>query len=216
MIVLGLLLIVAALALGAAVMSDGTETQSLDIFGVDVSTSAAGLFGAGAATMLGLVLGVWLVQSALNRKRRRRQERKVAERERKESVSRLEAEKAELADRLERERAERDARTAPVSPADHDDRPVVTGTTGATEATQASSGGVQGRLRSLIGHDGPDQGSGSDSASPHSALHDSSAGGAEVTETRTVRSQTTTSAPTEVVHEERKDLRTGEGPDRRI
>lgn len=211
MIVLGLLLIVAALALGAAVIGDGTETQSLDIFGVNISTSAAGLFGAGAATMLALVLGVWLVQSALNRKRRRRQERKVVERERKESVSRLEAEKAELAERLERERAEREARTAPVSPADHDDRPVVTGTQGATEAGHASTSGVQSRLRSLISHDGPDHGSRPDASTP-----DSPTGSAEVTETRTVRSQSTASSPPEVVHEERQDLRTGETTDRRI
>ena len=109
MLILGLLLIAAALVVGWAIIADATERQTLDVFGVQFdNTTGAAVFIAGAATMLALVLGIALIQLAMARARRRRQKNKALKNEKKESVHRLEEEKAQLAAELETERRRRE------------------------------------------------------------------------------------------------------------
>jgi uncharacterized protein YlxW (UPF0749 family) len=97
MLVLGLILILGSAALGAGLVYDGNEAASVEVLGTTVDTTAAGIFFSGAATMLVFLLGVWLVTSALGRKRRKRGERKATRRQQRESVAQLEADRAKLA-----------------------------------------------------------------------------------------------------------------------
>ena len=108
MLILGLLLIAAAVVVGWAIIADATEPQQLDVFGVQFDTTGAGVFIAGAATMLALVLGIALLQLAMARARKRRQKNKALKNEKKESVHRLEEEKAHLAAELDEERRRRE------------------------------------------------------------------------------------------------------------
>ncbi len=100
MLFLGLLLILLALVLGGAILADATEAETIEVFGVSVDTTGAGVFVAGAVTMLSLLIGLWMVRLAMARSRRRRAEVKSLKRDRNESLSRLEQEKAELAAQL--------------------------------------------------------------------------------------------------------------------
>lgn len=74
MVVLALLLIAAALAFGTGVLLGADRATTLDLFGVQVLASENGLFLLGAATMLVLLVGLWLLRAALRRARRRRAE----------------------------------------------------------------------------------------------------------------------------------------------
>jgi hypothetical protein len=102
MLVLGLVLIVAALAIGAGAVFDGSEAASVELLGTTVDTTVAGVFFAGAATMLIFMLGVLLLVSSMGRARRRRQDRKQTKRRQRDSVQALEEERAQL--RAENER----------------------------------------------------------------------------------------------------------------
>ena len=162
MLIIGLLLIAAALLVGSAILLDATERQTVEVFGVSVDTTDAGVFVAGAVTMLTLLIGVWITQLALARARRRRAEMKSLKRDRTESVSRLEEEKAELAAQLERERvareaADRDSRQSHSSTYSDSARSSHAGThdgvTGATAAdeSEARHEGRGSGLKSMFG-----------------------------------------------------------------
>jgi hypothetical protein len=74
MIVLGIILVVVAGAVIAAAVLNGTEPQVLDFSAFTIHTTGAGVFGAGAATVFALVIGVWLLRKGLASRRRRRRE----------------------------------------------------------------------------------------------------------------------------------------------
>ena len=112
MLILGLLLVIIAVALTVGAVYDGGEPAVVELLGYDLSTTVAGVFFVGMATTAVLLLGLWLMRSSFGRARRRREERKEAKLRQRESVSRLEQERAELraenerlAQKLERERA---------------------------------------------------------------------------------------------------------------
>lgn len=102
MLVLGLLLIIAALALGFGAIYDGSEAATVEILGQKLETTVAGVFVAGAVSMLVLLLGVLAVMSSMGRARRKRSERKEAKNRQQASVQQLEDERAAL--RAENER----------------------------------------------------------------------------------------------------------------
>jgi len=102
MLVLGLLLIIAALALGFGAIYEGSEATTLEILGQKLETTVAGVFVAGAVSMLVLLLGVLAVMSSMGRARRKRSERKEAKNRQQASVQQLEDERAAL--RAENER----------------------------------------------------------------------------------------------------------------
>jgi hypothetical protein len=108
MLILGLLLIAAAVVVGWAIIADATEAQPLDVFGVEFeNATGASVFIAGALTMLALLLGLALIQLALSRARKRRARTKELQHDKVRSVSRLEQEKAQLEAELEAERSRR-------------------------------------------------------------------------------------------------------------
>lgn len=113
MLILGLLLIIAAALVTVGAIYDAGETATVEILGQTITTTAAGVFVAGLATMLLFLLGVAAIYASLGRARRKRAERKAARREQRESVARLEEERAALREeneRLARELQERQQR----------------------------------------------------------------------------------------------------------
>jgi membrane protein implicated in regulation of membrane protease activity len=136
MIVLALILIIAAVlvAIGVLINADGSAT--LEAFGVSLSTNEGGLFIAGAATMLVLLLGLALLAAGMKRAKNRRSEVKHLRKDRDSEVQRLQEEKAQLEERVRRERD-----TPPAS--SHDDgsvardRAVPGGTSDSIDLTQS-------------------------------------------------------------------------------
>jgi hypothetical protein len=74
MAVFALVLIVLALVFGAGVVAGSQDPATLDFFNVSIGASGAGIFLAGAVTMLVLLSGIWLLQVGARRARRRRAE----------------------------------------------------------------------------------------------------------------------------------------------
>ena len=112
MLVLGLLLILAAVAIGAGAIYDGGEDATFELFGQTIGTTISGVFLAGLFTMLLFFLGVWLLFASMGRARRRRAERKQAKARQRQSVSQIEEERAQLRaenERLSEELAAREA-----------------------------------------------------------------------------------------------------------
>lgn len=112
MLLIGLLLVLAALVACGAVIYDGSETAKVEFFGHHATLSVAGLFFLGVATMIVLFLGLWMMAGSARRARRRRLARREARVEHRDSVRSLEDEKAQLAEenaRLERRLAEQRA-----------------------------------------------------------------------------------------------------------
>jgi len=143
MLVLGLLLIIAALAVGFGAVYDGSEAATVEILGQRLETTVAGVFVAGAVSMLVLLLGVLAVMSSMGRARRKRSERKEAKSRQKASVQQLEDERASL--RAENERlAERlSDKGTPM---------------GSTAGGAAAGGAAAGGGAMAAGSDGQDQG----------------------------------------------------------
>jgi hypothetical protein len=111
MIVIGLVLMAAGVALTVAMLTQNTGPTTLDIFGMKVDGTQAGLFIAGAAAMLAFLIGFYLVRLAVARGHRRRTEVRTLRRERHDESQKVQAERA----RLEQERlrlAEEKARLA--------------------------------------------------------------------------------------------------------
>ncbi len=101
MIVIALLLIALAVVVAVGMLQDATEAATVEVWGLTWATTSLGLFLLGAAMMLALALGVWLLLGSLKRARSRRTKRREAERNRRDEVQRLAAEKAELEQRLQ-------------------------------------------------------------------------------------------------------------------
>jgi hypothetical protein len=96
MLALGLLLILGAVALTVGAVYDGGDPATVEILGQTLSTTVAGVFFTGAATMLLFLMGVWLLTASMGRARRKRAERKEAKARQRDSVSRLEEERVAL------------------------------------------------------------------------------------------------------------------------
>jgi hypothetical protein len=74
MILLGLILVLLAAALIAAAVVNGDDPAVLDFSAFKIHTTVAGTVAAGAATVLALVIGAWLLRAGFARRRRRRRE----------------------------------------------------------------------------------------------------------------------------------------------
>ena len=115
MLVMGLLLVLVAIALTVGAVYDGAEPATVELLGTELDTTVAGVFFTGAGTTLLLFLGLALMKSATARSRKRRAERKEVKTRHRDSVSRLEQERNDL--RAENERLARDsAGTAAAGP----------------------------------------------------------------------------------------------------
>lgn len=139
MLVLGLLLIVAAAVVAVGAIFDAGEEATVEILGQVITTTAAGVFVAGALTMLMFLVGVWALMSSMSRARRKRSERKEAKSRQRESVAQLEEERAAL--RAENERlSERLAGSTGATPATHESDRVIDHTSDLRSEETTSSG----------------------------------------------------------------------------
>lgn len=139
MLVLGLLLIIGAALIAVGAIFDAGEEATVEVFGVNVTTTVAGVFVAGAATMLMLLLGVLALTSAMGRARRRRAQRNDARARQRDSVNRLEEERAAL-------RAENERLSGQLADRPHD-------TTGATAAGATGAAAAGATATRAGGHD---------------------------------------------------------------
>ena len=160
MLVLGLLLIILTIALTAGAVYDGGDEATVEILGQSLSTTVAGVFFAGAVTMLLFLVGVWALMASMGRARRKRADRKDAKNRQKESVLALEEERAAL--RAENERLS--------------ERLATSGSTGgAAGATAAGGAGAAGAAAAT--HDRDHDGHTDHTGHDHTG-HDESRGGA--------------------------------------
>jgi ABC-type nickel/cobalt efflux system permease component RcnA len=74
MILLGLILVILAAALIAAALVNGGAPAVTDFSAFEIHTTVAGVFAEGAATVLAIAIGAWLLRAGLARRRRRRRE----------------------------------------------------------------------------------------------------------------------------------------------
>ena len=157
MVVLGLLLVVAAVAVGAEIFLSNTQSASAELFNQSLSdVSLGGFFLAGALTTLVLLFGLSLISSGLTRGRRMRTERKEAEARQREAERKAAAEKEAAvaeAERLREELAEERMNQATlggvVMPPDAMDEPYPTevGPVDDPEHAESDHRGLLGRLR---------------------------------------------------------------------
>ena len=113
MLVIGLLLILIALAALGIVIYDGAERVSVEAFGATADTTVMGVFLTGVGTALLFFLGMWLLKSGNARSRKQRADRKAQRIRHRESVAKLEQERNEL--RAENERLAKAAGRPPVT-----------------------------------------------------------------------------------------------------
>jgi hypothetical protein len=138
MIVLGVVLVVLAVAVVLAAVLGGSDTSaSLDLGVLQIDTNAMGVFLLGCATVLVLVAGLELIRSGARRGWRRRKELRearavVAERERQEQAEREQAER----EQAERERAADEHGQPGSNPSAN---PAAPGASGETTATQGGT-----------------------------------------------------------------------------
>jgi hypothetical protein len=124
MAIIGLLLLLLALALVIGVVVDNNVQVIFDVFGTTIDDlTVAGLFVAGVLTGLIGVVGLWMMKVGAARSRRRRLEvREERDRERSSieqlamEREQLAAEKAQLEAQLQRERGRAAAATRPTEP----------------------------------------------------------------------------------------------------
>ena len=74
MAVLGIIIVLAVAVVTATVVADGGETAEINMVGLTVETSNAGVYGIGALNLLLAVLGIFLMLGGAKRARRRRKE----------------------------------------------------------------------------------------------------------------------------------------------
>jgi hypothetical protein len=74
MVVLGIVLIVLAVALGLGVLISSTGSTMLEVFGVDFGVRVPTVFFLGAALGVAFLAGLWLTKRGLGRSYRRRKE----------------------------------------------------------------------------------------------------------------------------------------------
>ena len=113
MLVIGLLLVLIALAALGIVIYDGAENVSVEAFGATGDTTVMGVFFTGVGTTLLFFLGLWLLKSGNARSRKQRADRKAQRIRHRESVAKLEQERNEL--RAENERLAKAAGRPPVT-----------------------------------------------------------------------------------------------------
>jgi cell division protein FtsB len=113
MLVLGLLLVLIALAALGIVVYDGAEKVTVEAFGMDGETTVMGVFLTGVGTTLLFFIGLWLLKSGNARSRKQRADRKAQRIRHRESVAKLEQERNEL--RAENERLAKAAGRPPVT-----------------------------------------------------------------------------------------------------
>jgi len=77
MVVLGFILVVAAVLVGVGAGTSSTSSASIEGYGLDVDADAALVFAAGAATAIVLLAGLWLMAKGTSRTYRRRQQVKA-------------------------------------------------------------------------------------------------------------------------------------------
>jgi len=102
MLVIGLLLVLIAIAFIVGAVYDGAEPATMEAFGSELDTTVAGVFFTGVGTTLLFVPGLWLLKAATARSRKQRADRKAQRVRHRESVAKLEQERNEL--RAENER----------------------------------------------------------------------------------------------------------------
>ncbi len=95
MILLGLILVVVAACLIAAAVLNGSDSAILDFSAFNIHTTVAGVFAAGAASVLALVIGGWFLRKGLAHTRRRRREVKALRKQVDTSERRAEERRAE-------------------------------------------------------------------------------------------------------------------------
>jgi uncharacterized membrane protein YciS (DUF1049 family) len=76
-ILIGLILVVVAACLIAAAILNGSDSAILDFSAFNIHTTVAGVFAAGAASVLALLIGGWFLRKGLAHTRRRRREVKT-------------------------------------------------------------------------------------------------------------------------------------------
>ncbi len=76
MIVLGLLVLLAVAAIAVIAIARGGDPVSFKLGSLTFNTDGAGMFLAGAGTLLVAVVGFWLLRKGMHRSRQRRQEMK--------------------------------------------------------------------------------------------------------------------------------------------
>jgi cell division protein FtsB len=113
MLVIGLLLVLIALAAVGIVIYDGAEKVQVEAFGATGDTTVMGVFIVGVGTTLLFFLGMWLLKSGNARSRKQRADRKAQRIRHRESVAKLEQERNEL--RAENERLAKAAGRPPVT-----------------------------------------------------------------------------------------------------
>ncbi|MDX6217144.1 MAG: hypothetical protein QOG99_2728 [Frankiales bacterium] len=96
MLPLGLLLVVAAGVVGVAVVLDNTDATSVSAFGTTLDTTTAGVFLAGAAAGLVLMLGLAMMSAGARRRRTKRRAAKAQVREARTEADVLAEENARL------------------------------------------------------------------------------------------------------------------------
>jgi hypothetical protein len=74
MIVLGLLILIGVAAVVVAAVVRGDDPARVDLGSFTIKTDLAGIFAAGALTLLLAVIGLWLLSKGLKRARQRRSE----------------------------------------------------------------------------------------------------------------------------------------------
>ena len=106
MVIIGLVLIAAAAAVGIEITAMNNISIDIDAFNQVYATSAAAVFVAGVVTALVGAIGVMLVRDGLVRRRQLRRERMVEEERHQRHVAALEEEHAALHRSDSRERAD--------------------------------------------------------------------------------------------------------------
>jgi hypothetical protein len=96
MFILGLLLVIGTGALTVGAVYDGSDPASVEILGKTVHTTVAGVFFAGALTMLAFLLGCYLIYASMGRAKRRRARRKEMAAAHERDVAGLESERTAL------------------------------------------------------------------------------------------------------------------------
>ena len=96
MVIIGLVLIAAAAAVGIEITAMNNVSIDIDAFNQIYETSASALFVAGVVTALAGAIGVMLVRDGLVRRRRLHQERSLEEERHARHVAALEEEHAAL------------------------------------------------------------------------------------------------------------------------
>lgn len=113
MVVIALILILVGAGIAVSAVLENSESTTLELFGTNIDASGTAVFLLGAASMLAVLLGTWLLQVSLARSRRRHKEVKNLKKEHNDvsaleaDRNRLEHEKASLEAQLSRNQGER-------------------------------------------------------------------------------------------------------------